>query len=302
MINKDKVIFVTCHYRRSLFFEETVKMITEAGYKWLIQDTYLNPDPHFGEFSVSNSNIEIIPSDHANMWVDECMLGYKNILKNRDWDVMVHIDNDMFITGMKHMIDYINEFIDGGYDYCSYFTKPNKTYTFDDSIIVNLRELNKVPLPNFPHLTPEPNFESAYKLTSRRAWDQLTDDNFKDGRLGILAFYDNGSKMGVRSANFKYGWTHYGEEWLHMGNHFNYYDKIQTNDITSLKPDREYDVAKIGYFLAQKVHFGSGIYSELINNNLKTICNHLGGEQNVIDGWNTFVEGTTMNKWRINNE
>jgi hypothetical protein len=263
-----KTIFVSLHHKRSLLFEEGIKLLLK-DYPVVIQNT--GYDRGFGEFGLKDQ-VEYI--DSGNISYDAGLVNFKSIL-SFDWDVVHFIDNDLFITDTKYIKDVLNYFISSDFGYCSYFENGS-----DDSeytgLISEVKNQTFLPADIFPGFYPKPHWENASMMFKREAWDKLSTADLSHGRLLIKAMVDKGIKMGVKKRKSVYPYSHYGEGWFHMGALMSYYYKVEDMNL-DLDPNSKIDQERIGYFLYQRERFGD--YAPHIMTNLRYITELMGEEK-----------------------
>lgn len=287
-------IFATLHHRRSLLFEEGIKLLLNEGYPLVVQNT--GTDAGFGCLGVSHPHLKTY-DNNTQISYDMGMVKFKDILGSYEWDTVVFIDNDLFLTDLSYLRELIRDFTEGNYGYCSYFVYPEEyspSYIFKNTI-AEVEDLRIVPCPEYPFFKPIPYWENAMLLMSRDVWENLNKEDFSHGRLMFKGLLRIEAKLGVQRANhILHRYTHYGDGWFHLGNVMRYYYKIESKDVSELSPDSIVDKARLGYFVFQRNKYGSSIYTNTVNHNLNHLCDAIGGEQAVLEAWGKLVEGTCL--------
>lgn len=273
----NKVIFVSLHHRRSPLFEEGIKLLLK-DFPVIIQNTGVGS---FGEFGLKDK-VEYIDSGEQISY-DEGLVRFKDILKDKDWDIVHFIDNDCFITDTNYIKQTLNEFNKSDFGFCSYFE--NGYETEYQGLITEVENQQFVPVIEHPGFKPNPHWENAMMMFKRSTWDLLSKEDLSHGRLCIKALYDKGVKLGVKKREFKLTYSHYGPGWFHVGNLMAYYYMIENLDMSKLNRDSELDQSRIGYFLTQ----GWGDLPVL--KNLEIIASTM-GKESCIQAWNKLYVST----------
>jgi hypothetical protein len=296
MIDKSRILIISNHHRRSLFFEDTMRRLHNNGFKRIfIQETgNLSYGPYKGP---SRKHWSIKEKSY-----DKGMVSFrKRITKRNDnIDVILYIDNDCFLGNIENFITYLNEFISGNYDFTCHFADPShyQDYKFNNSLIQQVKNQKILPAKIYPGVVPNPHWENSYMLIKKECWDKLSENDISHGRLFIKALVREKAKIGVHKASYKLRYSHYGDGWFHVGNLMKYYYAVENLNLKGISLTSKYSLARFGYFIAQSNIYGSQIYPSSIRANLSVICRKAGGRQKVLDNWNSLVEETCMRNWK----
>lgn len=288
-----KVVVAGLHHRRSLLYEDSIKLLLGGNYSLVIQNTS-GTVTRFGRLGVAHPRLRFHDSD-AQIPYDAGMVKFKDILGPYEWDAVVFIDNDLFFTDLSYLKELIRDFIEGGYGYCSNFVNPAHygSYVFKNSI-AEVGDQRFEPTPDYPFLMPVPHWENALMLVSRDVWEELSREDISHGRLFLNGLVKAGAKMGVHKADHRHGYTHYGDGWFHVGNLMAYYYRVETGNAKGLDPDSVVDKSRLGYFVYQRERYGSSIYTDTINVNLVLLCGFVGGERAALKAWQELIKGTCL--------
>lgn len=230
-----------------------------------------------------------IPYDHG-------MMQFKNnIPKNIDYDTILLIDNDCFVSDIGQTQRFIRDFQDKGYDFSCHLVAERmyEGYDFQTSSIQPVINQHFDTVAEEPKFIPRPHWENAYLLFSRTMWEKLTADDLSHSRKMIKSVFDHGGKMGVHEAKYRGVWSHYEKGWFHVGNLMAFYYKIaQEQDLSSLAKD---ELARVGYFYAQRDLYGKQIYPPKVQSFLGAQSKTL--VENAREAWYELTVGTCMENW-----
>jgi len=279
------VLVISNHHRRSLYFEDTMKRIYDGGYKdIIIQET---GSRRWGDYKgpcQQYLNANSIPYDQG-------MINFKQHLKYTltHYDTILLVDNDCFISDTNHLNQYIQDFRDGGYDFACHHVSAScytDEYKFQGCIApVPKQEI--LPATVYPFFVPEPHWENAYLLIKTDMWNKLTLDDVSHGRKYIKALVREGAKLGAHRANYRSGFTHYGDEWFHVGNLMAFYYRLEKGQ--PFNEDSELEMSRLGYFFKMEEQYPGSVLSKLSNyNQLK---------DKAIVAWERLVKDTCMANW-----
>ena len=285
-----KTLFVTIHHRRSLFYEEGMKkLLDDLGPREaiLLLDTS-GGDKGFGKCAL---DVEIIQAGGPCSY-DNGMVMIKDIISSRKWDQVVFLDNDLFLSGTKHLRSVLRDFEAGGYHYSSYFENGfDDTTYFLDGTIAEVTNQKFLPVEEYPGFKPDPHWENAFMIFNRHIYDLLNKTALSHGRLCIRALSDLKAKMGVRRRTCRYTYSHFGDEWFHMGALMSWYYKLEDGNINMTYS--AVDLSRLAYFWIQSRIFGRGIYSDNVYQTLKMMV-EIAGEERLLGQWRSLVTGTCL--------
>jgi len=296
-MQKDRLLILSNHYRRSAFFEDTIRLLYDAGYQnvW-IQDTgHETWGPYQGP-----SRIYDKPGHYT---YDSGMVNLKNQIPRGSGpcDVILFIDNDCFLNNLDNFQTYLQEFLDGGYDYACHFAHPcyYKNYRFEGKEILPVNNQTFHPSDDKPGFAPDPHWENAYMLIAKSTWDALTPQEMSHGRLWTRGLVRTGARLGTHSCKYKLSFSHFGPGWFHVGNLMGTHIALEKMIKVERKfnPESRMNMARLGYFIVQRDIYGKDIYPKYINGNLNQIIKMVGGRQIAIDAWEQLVSGTCMEHW-----
>lgn len=295
MIQKDEVLFFSIHYRRSLFFEDTVLRIMNAGYKFLIYHTGGNNG--FGKFAAQHPNIiykETNPTSFDGAMME---LRQSNLLDR--YKYLVHLDNDCFLSGTTDLEEYLSECIEENYDFvCHTVSEPYLKYDEypKGKHIIEVKDLR---FADGDPPVPVPHFENAYLFISKSMWDRLSAHDVGHMRRFISAVHRNRAKIGAHKCRYMWNYTNYGNEWFHIGHLMEKYLTIENGqNLFKYNKESSFDQFRIAYFLAQEELYGYGIYRDnTIRENLNKLYDHMGGREYLLSKWNETVKGTCLENW-----
>lgn len=286
MIDHSRVLVLSNHYYRSLYFEETMQDLWDKGFKNIfIQDTGSEAwGPYQGPKSFYHRSGVIS--------YDQGMVNFKKLLSGIDYDVILMIDNDCFIKDISQVNKFIHDFQQDNYEFsCHHVTKKMYDgYQFGDSTISHVTNQTFEPCDIYPGFKPYPHWENAYLLITRKVWDSLSSNDISHGRKWLRAMWNMGVKMGAHIANFRMTYTQHGEGWFHVGNLMAYYHKLEKNEL--FDRSSQLDMSRLGYFYAQEAKYGSDTYSSTIKARLDNIPPQVIAK--AMEAWKLLVNNTCM--------
>jgi len=252
-----KTIIASCHHRSVRYHDEGLKFLKDAGYEMVLQDT-------FGRS------------------YDYGMMNFKRILPQ--FDIVVFIDNDLFLYGLNYFNQLLEDFKNGDYGFCSYLVSDADWHYKLEGTIAPITDQAFKDTSDIYKFRPEPHWENAYMMIRRDVWDKLTMEDLRDSRNMVKEIYETGTKMGAHKAGYKWAYSHYGPEWFHVGCLMRYFYYLEQTDFGHISYDSDIDASRIGFFLSQRNDFGSAIYSDDINRSLGILTQQK-GEQFFINKW-----------------
>jgi hypothetical protein len=268
MIDKSKVLVITNHCRRLPFFDATLKRIIADGYKnVIIQNTggggpLATIDPElYGSCAVYNIG-------HTSY--DNGMLHFKtkHIAPGNDFEYILYIDNDLYLSSVQHLERYLSEFDRDRYDYACHFISSDmyNDLEYDLNCIAEVKSVDFIDTDIYPGFIPSPHWENSYMIIKKSLWDNLSEDAIFHGRKWIKEMHKLGAKLGAHKANYRGKYSHFGNQWFHIGNFMNYFGAIETNNLTVFKEDDTIAMSRLGLLMKQYQMFGWRVYPAEFNN------------------------------------
>lgn len=304
-----KVLVISNHHRTSLFFETTIKRLLNAGVAGVLLLETGGGAPLSGltssmESLVLGGHISYMGVGRINNQItyDQGMQRlHKATTQWTNYDVVLLIDNDCFLSDVKHLERYVAEFIHGGYDFASHLVRPEdyEGLEFGDNCIAEVPHDRQKFLPSdiHPGFVPSPHWENSYTLISESMWKAVSTESLSHSRRWIREMHEKGAKFGAHKANYRWVYSHFGDEWFHVGQLMScYYDLVKVN--LNYDPNSEMSAARFGYFAAQERSYGE-IYHETDKAKLRRFYNHFGGKDAVLAAWDKLTENTCMQNWEI---
>lgn len=297
-IEKTKIIVASNHHRRAPHFEQSMQRLSDAGWtRVIVQNTgagdfsrYHGPGSQFGSGP--------IPYDTA-------MQRLKQRLSGERCEVIALIDNDCFLSDTKAFEAYLDEFDRGSFDFvCHGVNAPSaaKYFTPETDPAQTIVHVSPMTFPSSSDIYgfyPEPHFENGYLLMRKSVFDKLSVEDFRNSRQMIRAFYEAGAKMGMHRASYVGSHSHYGDGWFHVGALFGIYHHVEARNFSAVKPDSEFDKARIGYFAAierdTEVSFPREFGEALVG-----FYEWCGGKAAALEAWDRLTKGTCMEDWKPN--
>ena len=285
-----KVLFATLHHKRSRLFEEGLKLLLDEGFPIIVQNTGL--DQGFGDFGLEHENIEFISrQDHVSY--DEGLMRFKDILDNKEWDIVHFLDNDLFIRDMRYIKRTLEHFEESDLGFASYVENGNNydlhQYDFKGKTIAEVTDQTFPAQEPWPFYKGNPQWENAAMMFKRDVWNQLRREDFQCTPYYIKRMVDLGVKLGVKKIQERLKYTHAGPGFIHIGNLMKYYYMIESFDFHDISPESAIDLSRIGYFIYQKEKFGD--YSPEIERNFAAVVHGMGGREKCLQEWGRLVDG-----------
>lgn len=282
-----KLIIAANHHRRSLYFEDTIKLFPST--QVVIQET--GAKSVWGEFGVKGDNIHYINTPEQITY-DESMTRFRDILMQFDWDMVAFLDNDLFLTATNYFYKTLIQMETDGFDFVSYFENGSEgNYEFNE-LIAPVYDQSYREVQEFPGFKPVPHWENAYMFLSRELYQKLSKDDLSNSRKMIKAIHSNGAKMGTKKRECRTTYSHFGDEWLHIGNLMKYYYIVESYDISNIYKYDPVGLIRIGYFLAHEKKYGK-TFPEYLCQSYRSIANKM-GKESVEKAWKDFIGGTCL--------
>jgi len=294
MIDKSKVVFITNHFRRSLFFEATLKKILDLDYNVVVQNT--GGRSEFGNLGLKHKNLTQF--GNGQIAYDAGMVNFRRKFDFNEYEYVVLLDNDLFMSDTNELEEYLQEFIDGKYDFTCHLVGEDSSilYKNGDRHIAEVKDQTFTPPGEGMEadiLTPAPHWENAYLIISQSMWKKMSVKDVSHHRRFIAAVHREGAKMGSHKASYRWGYTNWGKEWFHMGYLMDYYMALDRGNVGRFK-ETEFDLFRAGYFFAQLRTFGEGIYPPKLAAVVTKLGVHVGGIDKALSCWDRNVMGTCM--------
>lgn len=293
-MNKSDIIIFCCHFKRSLFFEETMALFNKQGFNriWIIE-TDTTP---FGNYQGPCEKYFRAP--HFPATCDIALIELSKQLKNVDYKYIFWTDYDLFFTKLNLFEQCLEQFEAERYDHVSRFkVKENMQKYLFMGQIAHVQDCEIRPgdaINDWPNL--DPHFASGFEIYSKRYWDSLTDYDLNDHRRMFRKGFQQEFKMGAHKINYGPGEMFWNNEMFHISNLSAYYDMVEQNNFSNLGPI-PYHQFRLGYFAAQELYYGSDIYGAIVQKNLQNAYNLLGGKDVCLTEWHKQVKGTCMESW-----
>jgi len=109
--------------------------------------------------------------------------------------------------------------------------------------------------------------------------------------------YELGAKFGAHRCNHRLTFSHFGDEWFHVGALMASYYRVIKVDL-NVDPSSIIEASRIGYFAAQERHYGE-IYHDIDKAKLQRFYNHFGGKSAVLSAWDELTKDTCMQDWVV---
>lgn len=289
------ITFYTNYYKQTHFFDDTIRRIANAGYKWVVLLT--GPPGPFRGCPIDHPNVQIVQGPPTSY--DNGMMIFKQNNLLPETELICHIDCDCFLSGTEELEEYIQEFQDVEYDYaCHTVGSPaSSRYPTDTHIAPVYDQHFKDNGPTEPP-TPEPHYENAYQLIRKSIWNKLTVQEVGHHRRFLYALDQHGAKFGSHRANYRWDYTNWGREWWHIGHIFEKYSTIESGQsYDKYNSESEFDMFRAGFFAAQERIYGD-IYPEPFRQRVHQFYEYFGGKQAVLNCWDIIVSGTCMENWK----
>jgi hypothetical protein len=247
------VLFACIHHKRSLLFEEGVKKLVNEGFPIILQNT--GNDNGFGNFGLAHPNIEFI-NNQIHTDYDTGLMNFKDILRARTWDIVHFIDNDLFITNMDYIKETLKDFAESDFGYASHLENGNgydlSRYHFKGTM-AEVFDQDFEPSSQPGGIKGKPQWENAAMMFKRSTWEKLNKEDFVNTPSYIRRMKYEGVKLGVKKVEERLTYTHASEGFIHIGNLFPYYVKLE--DLGEWDFTSKIDRTRFGYFLYQKKRF-----------------------------------------------
>lgn len=217
-----KTLFVSINHRPSKLFDEGIELLKQDGFEVLV-----------------------FPNQNDNY--DNGVVKLSELLRLMDWDILHYIDNDCFITDTKYIKQTLKDFEESDLGFASYFENgygnDYKQYDFKGKTIAEVPVLQLIK--EYPFM--KPSWENAMMMFKRDAWNKVTD--WSDMQKYLPELYTKGVKLGVKAVEPRLKYTHKGDGFVHIGNLFPYYYKMENGEKIEID---EISKLRIGYL--QKYH------------------------------------------------
>lgn len=259
-----RTIIATNHHRRVQANTDTLDRLGFAGYHVIYQDT-------------------------STISYDQGMVNFKTKDMLWNFDIVAFIDNDLFMSGTEYFTRLLNDFISGGYGFCSYLVSDADWHYTLDGLIAPVTDQSYKETNDIYKFCPVPHWENAYMFLTRELWEKLTPDDLANSRNMIRAIHNSGAKMGTHKAGYKLTYSHFGPEWFHVGNLMKYYYIMENMDLSKLDLESDIDTSRIGLLLEQRNKYGRDFYQQGDFNLSLDIITKQRPEQFFLDKWKSLV-------------
>jgi hypothetical protein len=270
-----------------MFFEDTIRLFSK--HQVVIQET--GAHSIWGDFGVKTENVFYMDND-TQITYDMSMVNFKNKLLDFDWDVVVFLDNDLYLSGLSYFNKTLIDFEKGKFDFCSYFENTSDKVYQTDTTIAEVKDQTFIDVPEYPKFKPVPHWENAYMYLTRELYQKLSHESLSNSRLMIKAIYDSEAKMGSKKRTCRSGYSHFGQEWFHVGNLMKYYYALETADMTKVNRESEIDIARIGYFIAHDEKYPNSFPGYLKQSYMGFA--HWMGMEKVKKVWKEYIKDTCL--------
>lgn len=298
----DRVLVISTHYKRSGFFETTVRRLLNDGFFVAVLDT--GNGSFGGRFSVSvmrHKNLFTFSTNPTSY--DGSMIEWKTKflpMFQPPPDYIVYIDNDLYLSGTEELKQYLTEFVSKDIDFASHLVREDvrRRYSFAPGEQIALVDNMVIHPGEIP--TPEPHFESSYMIIKHSLWEQLSTEDVGHMRKFITSISNHNAKIGAHYADYLWNYSAWGREWFHVGDIMNRYGQLDGS-----QPFRhtgsEYDLFRVGYFAAHEKYYpGSSILSApQVKDRLVELYNLVGGKKEALACWDRISQNTCLQNWKV---
>lgn len=278
---KNNIVIVSHCHRQVDAFSMTCKHLVGAGYDVIIHDTS-------GKRLINPPAETTLLDAGAHLGYDGAMINIKRTLQLGLFEYIVFLDNDLFLTGISHFQEYLEEFDRRDFDFACHFEYPGyyENYTIPKGgCIARVRDQQTFPTTD---IKPIPHWENSYMIMRTEAYDQLTEEDISHGRRWLHAMSQKGFSLGAHYCNYKLRYSHYGPEWFHMGNLMGCYGRIETGNFHEFDVNSSIEASRLGFMYLDNPSL-PGLDTAL----------HLFGKQRCLDEWTQLAKGTCMENWNV---
>lgn len=284
---KDSTLIISNHHRRSTMFEHFMTQVYDAGFKHIwIQDTGSEAIGKYQGPYEKYWGIGSVPYDRG-------MASFKQRLPSADYERILLIDNDCFVTP-EAIERFITDFDKGDYDFGSHHIGADcydESYQFD-GCIAEVKHQKILPSDVYPGIVPEPHWENAFLLIKQGMWNRLSIDDVSHGRKYIAALVREKAKLGAQRAQYRLGYSHFENGWFHIGHLMAFIHAVEHGNLSQFSTDSELALSRLGFLWYQQDRFGN-FYTTGMSNTLEKLKDL---RSSAMLAWERLIKDTVLDK------
>jgi hypothetical protein len=213
---------------------------------------------------------------------------------------IVHIDNDLFLSGTREFTEYLEEFVQGGYDFAGHLVSQATCdrYQYSSGTLAHVQDLWIQPATGPGDVaTPNPHWETSYMILKTSLWESLTVEEVGHMRKFVIAMSQRGARMAAHKATYRWDYSAWGKEWFHLGHIMEKYSKLENSTPFAYGPESSFDKFRVGWLAFHKLIYPeSNIFSK-VDARLTELVNYFGGEKVILDYFHDLARGTCLENW-----
>lgn len=294
-MNPNDIIVATNHHRRMPCFMDTMQRLWNAGFRHIwVQET---GNGSWGWYDGPSEWMQ----KSENISYDMGMMRFKNFIHpGIKVKAIFFIDCDCFISDTEELFRFISDFEIGGYSYsCHHISKESysPSYVYN-GCIAPVTDQRFIPDNGEFGFHPEPHWENTYALITKDMWDKLGPDDVLNTRLWFKTMHRLGGKFGVREAEYRFQYTHFGKSWFHFGNLMSFLYAVEQFNPSKFSIESDVAMSRLGFLAWQERIYGRSAYPEHVMTKLHKILDSDGRAVRAEEAWNKLSSGTCMENWK----
>jgi hypothetical protein len=299
-ITKDNLLF-SIYHRPNMFYEDSLHRLLDAGFQIIVLNTGVSS--FYPDLKLRHPRLVYIKTSPTSYDGGMMELHRAGVLNQFGAKNIVHIDNDLFLSGTNEIKEYLEEFEVGQFDFAGHLVSQAvcNQYNYGSRQLALVDNL-QITTPSNPDdiPTPIPHWETSFMILKLSLWNDLTTAEVGHMRRFVVGMATRKARMASHRATYRWDYSAWGQEWFHLGHIMEKYYRLENNTPFSYDPTGSFDKFRIGWFLYHdKIYPDSDVFTHPhVRERLEELMLYFGGKKIVAEAFTEIAQDTPLGKWQ----
>ncbi len=300
-INPKDFLLFSLYHRPNMFYEDSLHRLLDAGFQAIVLNTGVsNFYPGLKLKHPRLTYIETSPTSYDGGMMELHRAGVLNQFEAKN---IVHIDNDLFLSGVGELKEYLEEFEAGQFDFAGHLVSQAvcNRYNYGSNQLALVSDLQIVLPPNPTDIpTPTPHWETSYMVLKLSLWNDLTTEEVGHMRRFVVGMASRGARMASHKATYRWDYSAWGQEWFHLGHIMEKYYRLENDTPFPYDPTGSFDKFRIGWLLYHdEIYPDSSVFAHpQVRKRFEELMLHFGGKEVIAEAFCEIAQGTPLDGWQ----